>query len=169
MKRFLVTLCLTAAALFAFAAPAAAGDLRLGAQVGATSAKGGDVGVSVAYDLNPALSAEATYDRAFAVTRATFTTHGVAHSITADRIADRVGVNGVVSFPNKSRWTPYALAGVGYQSPKGAGSEATWTAGGGVRFKLLGPISLDGRYRFVEGFTSKAPNSVGTVGLSIKF
>jgi len=79
--------------------------------------------------------------------------------------------NAVGSFAFGS-FTPYVLAGVGYQwdkSGRKAIDEKVWNYGGGLKYSLTSSIELDARYRRIEDWDRKRSDDRGTVGVNYKF
>lgn len=79
--------------------------------------------------------------------------------------------NGIASFGFGS-FTPYVLAGVGYQWDKSGANaidEKVWNVGGGLKYSFTRSIELDARYRRIEDWDRKRQDDRATVGVNYKF
>jgi hypothetical protein len=79
--------------------------------------------------------------------------------------------NGVASFAVGS-FTPYVLAGAGYQwdkSGRAALDEKVWNVGAGLKYAFTSSIELDGRYRRIENWTRSRQDDRATFGVNYKF
>lgn len=154
MKNLLSTAAIAAVMAFATAAPAFAQTFvgTVNASVVEDFDNVDTLGAALRWDRESALDFEATAD---------FTVN--------DKLADEqlVGVNAVYSPEFKVLGVqPYALAGLGYAF---GAEEATWTVGLGGRYDVTDRLSLDARYRRIEGFDSGVAADVGTLGVSYRF
>ena len=83
--------------------------------------------------------------------------------------------NGIASFGFGS-FTPYVLAGVGYQWDKGlpgphrnAVDEKVWNVGGGLKYAFIRNLEADIRYRRIDNFDRARPDDRATFGVNYKF
>jgi opacity protein-like surface antigen len=138
---------------------AKAGTLDVGVFGGAQVNGNGDAGLVIAHEFNQNLAVEGTFDHGFDAT-----VHG--KNPTGNQYSGDV----VLSLP-VARLTPYVLAGAGYRDPNSNAvrNEADWTVGAGVRYSLTKRISLDTRYRRVEGFQTHEDQNLLTSGFTVRF
>lgn len=79
--------------------------------------------------------------------------------------------NGIASYSFGS-FTPYVLAGVGYQWDKhtsNAINEKVWNIGGGVKYAFTRSLELDARYRRIEDWDRARQDDRVTFGVNYKF
>ena len=111
------------------------------------------------YQVNEFFRTELTYDHNFAQ--------------DGYKNTDTVMGNLIVQYPLGMGFTPYALAGAGYQwgdySGRVTGNDAMYNVGGGIRYALTSNIELDARYRYFNSFENNRPTNVGTIGINYRF
>jgi len=88
-----------------------------------------------------------------------------------DKSVHTVMGNGVASFAVGS-FTPYLLAGAGYQWDKSAHAaidEKVWNVGAGMKYAFTSTLELDARYRRIENWTRSRQDDRATFGVHYKF
>lgn len=113
------------------------------------------IGAVGGYQFNRFFGLEATYDYFFQ-------RNGLPSGQT-------VFANGVVSYPiTGTRFTPYALAGVGYGWDY-FGDRGLYNVGVGIRTQINSSLDFDLRYRYINNWDNDQRNNVVTGGINYKF
>lgn len=107
------------------------------------------------YQFNRNFGAEVTYDYFF--------------QRNGQPSGQTVFANGVASYQIPgTRFTPYALAGVGYGFDY-FGDRGLYNVGAGLRTQITNSVDLDVRYRYINNWDSTQRSNVVTGGVNYKF
>jgi len=159
MKKYIFTAAAFAVAL-AGAASAQAQDVSTtrwfaGPTVGSTWTQGSNLGFNGGYQINQYFAIEANYDHVF--------------NQWGNSPIDLATANVTLGYRiPRTKLTPYALAGGGYQFQWNT-NQGVWNVGGGTKIELAKDTDMDVRYRYVQGMSNQQNANIVTVGVAFKF
>lgn len=126
-----------------------------GPTVGSTWTQGSNMGFNGGYQINKYFGVEANYDHVF--------------NQWGNAPIDLMTGNLVVGYPiEKTKLTPYVLAGLGYQFQWNA-NQGVFNVGGGTKIDLAKDINMDVRYRYVQGMSNQQNENIVSLGFGFKF
>lgn len=157
MKKMLIAAA-TALAMTATTAQAQDAPIKhwwAGPTVGSTWTQGSNLGFNGGYQINKYFGVELNYDHVF--------------NQWGNNPIDLATGNLVLGYPiARTKLTPYALAGLGYQFQWNA-NQGVWNVGGGTKIELAKDTDMDVRYRYVQGMSNQQNENVVSLGFAFRF
>jgi opacity protein-like surface antigen len=178
MNKTIVALALALSTVTAVAAdiPGKAAPVAPATPYGALTSTNGYVGVNVGGAIKDGISTDAPWTvglvGGYNVVKAGPLGFGVegTYDYKEGNVQTLMG-NGVASFGIGS-FTPYVLAGAGYQWDKSGSSslnEKVWNVGGGMKYAFTKTLELDARYRRIEDWDRARKDDRVSFGVNYKF